>query len=236
MTHQLRLRVCAALTTALLAVSGGYAYGTAGEASRTLPTAGPNDEVTRDIESAVQGVDAFWRKHWSDYFTGAYVPPTVLGPYDGASPNVPTCGGEPLVDDNAVYCPTSEDYLAWDMDLMRSGYRFGDGFVYLVVAHEWGHAIQNRLDVRLRTIDSELQADCLAGAELEGAARDGTLVFEPGDVDELRTALVLVADETPWTKVGDHGSASERVAAFTLGQQQGVEGCLPSSVTDGAQS
>ncbi|MEU6682249.1 hypothetical protein [Streptomyces sp. NPDC046832] len=225
MTHQLRLRVCAVLATALLALSGGWAYG-----------APARDDMGQDIETAVQGVDAFWDAHWSEFFTETYVPPTVLGEYDGASADVPTCDGEPLADDNAVYCATTEDYLAWDIDLMRDGYRFGDGFVYLVVAHEWGHAIQNRLDVRLRTIDSELQADCLAGAELEGAARDGTIVFEPGDVDELRTALVLVADKTPWTKVGDHGSASERVDAFTLGQQQGVEGCLPSAVADDAES
>ncbi|GAA2261320.1 hypothetical protein GCM10010104_68500 [Streptomyces indiaensis] len=213
------------LATALLALSGGWAYG-----------APARDDMGQDMETAVQGVDAFWDAHWSEFFTETYVPPTVLGEYDGASADVPTCDGEPLSDDNAVYCATTEDYLAWDIDLMRDGYRFGDGFVYLVVAHEWGHAIQNRLDVRLRTIDSELQADCLAGAELEGAARDGTIVFEPGDVDELRTALVLVADKTPWTKAGDHGSASERVDAFTLGQQQGVEGCLPSAVADDAES
>ncbi|MFD8231769.1 hypothetical protein ACFV20_07720 [Streptomyces sp. NPDC059696] len=225
MTHHLRIRVGAMLATAVLALTGGWAYG-----------APAVDDMDQDIETAVQGVDAYWDAHWSDFFTGTYVPPTVLGEYDGASADVPLCNGEPLADDNAVYCATTEDYLAWDTDLMRDGYRFGDGFVYLVVAHEWGHAIQNRLDVRLRTIDSELQADCLAGAELEGAARDGTIVFEAGDVDELRTALVLVADETPWTKVGDHGSASERVDAFTRGQQQGVEACLPSAVADDAQS
>ncbi|MFD5156846.1 hypothetical protein ACFWMJ_02005 [Streptomyces hawaiiensis] len=180
-------------------------------------------------------VDAYWKGHWSEFFTGTYVPPTVLGAYDGASPDAPTCDGEPLLDDNAFYCPPSEDYVAWDSDLMRDGYQYGDAFVYLVVAHEWGHAIQNRLEVQLRTIDGELQADCLAGAELEGAARDGTIVFEPGDVDELRTALARDADTTPWTKVGDHGSASERIDAFTMGQRLGVEGCLPQEVsTEGA--
>ncbi|MFI7139102.1 hypothetical protein ACIBQ5_15435 [Streptomyces massasporeus] len=75
--------------------------------------------------------------------------------------------------------------------------------------------------------DGELQADCLAGAELEGAAQDATVVFDSGDVDELHTALVRDADQTPWTKEGDHGSASERVDAFGTGQEFGVEGCLP---------
>ncbi|MFJ4819066.1 hypothetical protein [Streptomyces sp. NPDC088801] len=219
MAHRHRTRVCAVLATFLLTVSGGYAF------------AAPNDEMTQDIETAVRGVDAYWDAHWSEFFTETYVPPTVLGEYDGASANAPTCDGESLADDNAHYCSTAEDYVAWDTDLMRFGYRYGDAFVYLVVAHEWGHAIQNRLDAELRTRDSELQADCLAGAELEGAAQDGTVVFESGDVDEIHTALVRDADKTPWTKEGDHGSASERVDAFTMGQELGVEACLPQEVS-----
>ncbi|MFI2717528.1 hypothetical protein ACH5AI_14415 [Streptomyces collinus] len=215
MAHRHRMRVCAGLAAALLAVSGGHAF------------AAPNDAMTEDIEAAVLGVDVYWEDHWSDFFTETYVPPTVLGEYDGASANAPTCDGEPLDDDNAVYCSTDEDYVAWDTDLMRFGYQYGDAFVYLVVAHEWGHAIQNRLDAELQTVDGELQADCLAGAELEGAARDGMVVFDSGDVDEVHTALVRDADKTPWTKEGDHGSASERVDAFTMGQELGVEGCLP---------
>ncbi|MEU1915393.1 hypothetical protein [Streptomyces massasporeus] len=216
MTHQLRIRVCALLATAVLAVSGGYAYG-----------APARDDMGEDIETAVEAVDTYWDDHWSEFFTETYVAPTVLGEYDGASANVPTCDGEPLEDDNAFYCSTAEDYVAWDTDLMRFGYRYGDAFVYLVVAHEWGHAIQNRLDTELQTVDGELQADCLAGAELEGAAQDGTVVFDSGDVDELHTALVRDADQTPWTKEGDHGSASERVDAFATGQEAGVDGCLP---------
>ncbi|MFD7244722.1 neutral zinc metallopeptidase [Streptomyces massasporeus] len=224
MTHQLRIRLCAVLATAVLAVSGGHAYG-----------APARDDMGQDIDTAVEGVDAYWDAHWSEFFTETYVPPTVLGEYDGASANVPTCDGEPLADDNAQYCSTDEDYVAWDTDLMRFGYRYGDAFVYLVVAHEWGHAIQNRLEAELQTLDGELQADCLAGAELQGAAEDGTVVFESGDVDEVHTALVRDADRTPWTKEGDHGSASERVDAFTLGQELGVEGCLPEETsTEGA--
>ncbi|MFD8228002.1 hypothetical protein ACFV16_28045 [Streptomyces massasporeus] len=220
MTHQLRIRVCAVLAAALLALTGSWAY-----------AAPARDDMGQDIETAVQGVDAYWDAHWSEFFTETYISPTVLGEYDGASADVPTCDGEPLADDNAFYCKTDEDYLAWDTDLMRSGYQYGDAFVYLVVAHEWGHAIQNRLEGELRTLDAELQADCLAGAELDGASRDGTVVFEDGDVDEIRTALVRDADTTPWTQEGDHGSADERVDAFALGQEQGVEGCLPDEVS-----
>ena len=37
----------------------------------------------------------------------------------------------------------------------------GDTWIYLVIAHEWAHAIQNRLDLGLVANGRELQADCL---------------------------------------------------------------------------
>lgn len=225
------MQACAVLTTALLAVSGGSAGGMEAQAPGALAAVDPNDEMTQDIDAAVQGVDAYWKAHWSEFFTGTYVSPTVLGAYDGASPDVPTCDGKPLKDNNAFYCKTAEDYVAWDTDLMQYGYQYGDAFVYLVIAHEWGHAIQNRLKAQLKSLDSELQADCIAGAELTGAARDGTILFEEGDVEELATALIRDADKTPWTDEGDHGSATERVGSFAKGQRLGVHGCLPQEVS-----
>jgi predicted metalloprotease len=98
------------------------------------------------------------------------------------------------------------------------------------VAHEWGHAIQARLDQSLNSQASELQADCLAGAVLYGAVRDGTLTFEEGDVKEIATALTAVSDETPWTSVADHGDPFERTGAFDQGRRGGVPACLPGAV------
>ncbi|MGP3923830.1 neutral zinc metallopeptidase [Streptomyces sp. 8N616] len=190
------------------------------------PAATAQDTVEEDIESAVEVVNRYWSDHWSELFTGTYRPPTVLGGYDGSAARVPTCGGEPLTDDNAVYCSPA-DYLAWDVDLMNAGHRAGDAWVYLVIAHEWGHAVQNRLDTDLVALQLELQADCLAGAVLFGAAEDGALRFEEGDTDELTQALTVLADDTPWTKSSDHGDASERIGAFNKGADSGVTGCIP---------
>lgn len=68
---------------------------------------------------------------------------------------------------------------------MEKGYANGDTWPYLVIAHEWGHAIQDRLGDSLTEKASELQADCLAGAALFGAAADGELILETGDQKEL---------------------------------------------------
>lgn len=98
--------------------------------------------------------------------------------------------------------------MAWDVNLMRSGCRTGDAYVYVIVAHEWGHAVQNRLAIGLRYVARELQADCLAGAALDGADEDGTIVFEAGDGVELTRATAGLFDRFPWSKVDDHGSAT----------------------------
>ncbi|WP_217214725.1 neutral zinc metallopeptidase [Streptomyces sp. AC550_RSS872] len=182
--------------------------------------------MQEDIDAAVQGVDEFWKKHWSDYFTESYTSPQVLGLYDGTAPDAPTCDGAPLEAGNAVYCP-SEDFLAWDVGLMKQGYSTGDSYVYFVVAHEWGHAIQSRLDVALQEVSTELQADCLAGAELQGAQDDGTIGFEEGDAAELEQAIHSVSDQLPWTNPEDHGDADQRTKAFVRGLDGGVNACLP---------
>jgi predicted metalloprotease len=102
-------------------------------------------EFTEDLESAVTITDDFWRRHWDRLFTGEYGSPRVAGLYDGRDPaSAPVCGRERLGPDNAAYCPAG-DFVAWDAHLMRSGYARGDAWVYLVVSHEWGHAIQSRL-------------------------------------------------------------------------------------------
>lgn len=185
-------------------------------------------EELADIQTAQAITDQFWRTHWSELFTGTYTPPTVVGLYDGRNPsNAPTCAGKPLLPDNAFYC-IPEDYVAWDASLMERGFQFGDAWPYLVIAHEWSHAIANRLAPNLRSQAYELQADCLAGATLYGAAADGTLILEQGDQEELVTALSSLGGNTPWTSPQDHGNSSQRVANFNVGRTGGVLACLPS--------
>lgn len=187
-----------------------------------------SEELVADMETAQKITDQFWQTHWSEFFTGSYTPPTVVGMYDGRdASSAPTCGGKPLEAENAFYCP-SEDYVAWDVSLMARGFQFGDAWPYLVIAHEWGHAIANRLDASLQYQAYELQADCLAGATLYGAAQDGTIQFEEGDQNELVTSLSSLGGDTPWTDPEDHGDSFERVDNFNVGRTSGVLACFPS--------
>ncbi len=184
------------------------------------------EEFDQDLVDAEFVVNEYWVVHWSDFYTGTYQPPTVVGLYDGTDPSTaPTCDGEPLEATNAFYC-RDEDYVAWDVGLMADGTDLiGDTWIYLVIAHEWGHAIQNRLDLGLVADGRELQADCLGAAALFGAVADGTLELEEGDEKEMVNSLSLLADETAWTSSSDHGDPFERVQWFTLGRNGGVPAC-----------
>jgi predicted metalloprotease len=194
--------------------------------SDTLASGVTIEELKDDLDLAPKIVDAFWAKHWADYYTGTYTSPNVYGVYDGSDPaSTPLCGGEPLDAYNAQYC-SDGDFVAWDASLLVDGAdQIGDSWVYLVVAHEWGHAVQARLDPSLVASAYELQADCLGAAALYGAVADGTLQFDMGDDTELITSLTALADQMPWTMSSDHGDPFQRVQWFTLGRNNGVNGC-----------
>jgi predicted metalloprotease len=202
--------------------------------SMTIEPTGKVDpeELAEDVDAAVTVTDRYWTDHWNDFFTGSYTPPTVVGLYDGYDEaNAPTCFGEPLPPGNAFYCPDG-DFVAWDQTLIELGYEVGDAWPYLIVAHEWGHAVQARLSMNLQSEQYELQADCLAGATLYGSAADGNLEFESGDEKEIVDGLNLIADEVPWGMTGDHGDSFQRIDAFNAGRTGGVPECLPEVVKD----
>lgn len=207
----------------MLALSVGIAFTTTSPSWVSAEPVSPQ-EADADQVTAYRTADGYWGTHWSQYFTGPYISPTVRGLYD--SRQVPMfCGGAHVPPGNAFYCP-SEDFLAFDLAFMEQVYALGDSFIYLVVAHEWGHAVQARLRSNLQAVAHELQADCFAGAALYGATRDGALRWDADDTQELVNSLRAVADKFPWTKVSDHGNASQRIANFEQGQG-GPVACVP---------
>lgn len=225
MTRPRAAVLTAALAVLTLLVSGcGVISVESGDGGRPAIDSADLTELAQDERTAVNITDRFWREVFPETFGRSYRSPDVQGGYRGRGG--PTCGGQPSVPNNAFYCP-SEDFLAWDENLMAAGYnQIGDAWVYLIIAHEWGHAIQYRLAKELQTPDAELQADCLAGATLYGAVKDQTLQFEQGDERELTRALTELADDTPWTQEGDHGDTFERIGAFGQGRTGGVDACL----------
>lgn len=181
-------------------------------------------EADADQLLAYSATNGYWARHWSEFFAGSYSSPNVTGLYDSRVTPIP-CAGSLWTSDNAWYCAAT-DSVGFDLAFMERVYELGDSFIYFVVAHEWGHAIQARLNPDYQRMAGELQADCLAGAALFGAARDGAIRWEAGDMQELAATLTNVADKFPWTNVGDHGNASQRTASLNTGAA-GPMACFP---------
>jgi predicted metalloprotease len=118
----------------------------------------------------------------------------------------------------------------------------GDFARYYVIAHEYGHHIQNLtgLAAQVRSAQAqnparanelqvrmELQADCYAGV---WAGKNRT-VIEPGDMEEGLRAASAIGDDTLQRQAGQvvspesftHGSSAQRVEALRAGMESGDE-------------
>ena len=104
--------------------------------------------------------------------------------------------------------------------------RDGDFAWVVVVAHEWGHHVQNLLAVPDPPGSGfELQADCLAGAFAKNAESRGLL--GPGDMAKAVHAEAQAGDPPmlPNDTPGAHGNGAERMASLMNGYSKGVAAC-----------
>ncbi len=125
--------------------------------------------------------------------------------------------------------------LAFYDDLRQRFGAPGDFAQAYVIAHEVGHHVQNLRGLlgrgEVNQVETELQADCLAGAWAKDA--EARKLLEVGDLDEALNAARQIGDDTiqrktqgrvqpeTWT----HGSAEQRSGAFKRGYERGIAGC-----------
>ena len=176
------------------------------------------------IELARADIDAFWETQFANESI-VYEPPLKFEAYDE---EVETeCGTASL--NNAFYCGV--DHSIWyDMNFMEDQLDSnGDFAPVLILAHEWGHLVQSILgilgDTELLTIQTELQADCLAG--VWSADADSREMLQEGDFEEGIVALFNVGDPrgTDFFDPQAHGRAGDRINAFQDGFEGGLEAC-----------
>lgn len=101
-----------------------------------------------------------------------------------------------------------------------------------VLAHEWGHFIQDELgllrqDRPLRRI--ELQADCFSGSFTKWLSNTGQLA--DGEYESGRQLFYSVGDdiidpEAPYNRPGAHGTAIERQTAYEYGWNTDDNACM----------
>ncbi len=202
------------------------------------PPAKRSKAYQKTIELAIADIQDYWEVAFPD----VYGDPFERIPDDrifAAHPGIklPKCQGTRLsyddAENNAFYCYVSNFVAYDDVSLFPQLYRdFGDLSIALVLAHEWGHAIQDRADnADQPTIYKELQADCFAGSWVRRVAdgRAKGLELKGGNLDTALTAMLQFRD-TPGSSPDDpsaHGSGFDRVAAFQDGFDEGAEQCAP---------
>ena len=212
---------------------GRYSSGRVGVADAKVAIEGTdNGEIDKLAGNAIADIEKFWIEQMPDVFNERY--DKVKGYYsidpDG-NRAAPCTDSASDIRGNAFYCP-SRDVVAWDRkglfpELQK---RFGDFLVAMVLAHEWGHAIQKRTRMPSnKTIVVETQADCYAGAWTQYALKGGAPHFEIERpvLDNALSGYLLFRD--PLGADQDdrqaHGSGFDRISGFQDGFEKGAKFC-----------
>ena len=165
----------------------------------------------------------------------------IFAAYPERTSPIPGCGQptssfEDIQRGGAIYCFLG-DFIAYDDTpegvIGALATAFGPVTFGLVLAHEYGHALQDRTGALqrpdLNTVDLEQQADCVAGA-WAGRANAGEAPGITFDDDDVRAGLIsMISIQDPIGTnpfaPGGHGSGFDRVGAFQTGFQEGLTRC-----------
>jgi predicted metalloprotease len=187
---------------------------------------------------AVNDIETFWKDEYPKAFGGRSRKVSLLLSVDPNDPFAPSvCDGNDITF-NAAYCPL-DNSINWDRSnsglLSAARTYFGVMAVVGILAHEYGHAIQNwaALPEIGISLVAEQQADCFAGVYLRWVAEGHSTRFTLSTADDLNKLLGgLLALRDQLSKPGEpnltpnpHGTGLERVGAFQLGFEQGAERC-----------
>jgi predicted metalloprotease len=194
-------------------------------------------EVDTLAGQSVSDLEEFWKFAYPDTFDGELTPVRALYSWDSDAYRGTFCGDttEGLV--NAGFCE-KDNTIGWDRTVLMPSLRnaYGDMAITMVLAHEYGHALQKQAALNPRgvpTLVAEQQADCLAGVYLrwvaEGKSPRFTLSTGEG-LNNLLAAMISFRDpllsENDYYDAGDeHGSAFERISAFQFGFTDGAAAC-----------
>jgi hypothetical protein len=192
------------------------------------------------LTAVTKDVDAYWTKAFAD--SGLPEPRVSYAWIPAGQAAASVCGDETgtLGDSAAAYCPGDDTiYIsqkfatdiysgALDQALPGSsqgyGRTVGDFAVAYIVAHEYGHEVQDELGLfdrygaQLPTMAFELQADCYAGTWANSAYHENRL--EDGDVQEALDAALAVGDFDA-SNPTHHGTPEQREEAWNTGFQSG---------------
>jgi predicted metalloprotease len=185
-------------------------------------------------QAALTDVERYWTAEYPKLSGGSAFRTLTGGAHPYTRINLPPpCGGErPQYQPNAFYCPDG-DYMAWDSQtLIPQLYdSYGALLVGVVIAHEYGHAIQTRLGMTSApSVVLEQQADCFAGSWMSDVNAGHAKSFAkptPDQLDDTVAGLLELRDQPGTAAVAEqaHGNAFDRIRALQDGFEKGPELC-----------
>lgn len=194
-------------------------------------------EIDHLAASAISDIEEFWEQSYGESFDGEFEPVSELISWDADGFDGVFCESDTYNLVNAAFCHDDRT-IGWDRgvllpSLLRAN---GDMAVSMVMAHEYGHAIQEQAGLVSRstpTLVAEQQADCLAGVYMRWVAEGSSPRFTLSTGDGLNNLMgAMIAFRDPLLSVDDseagedeHGSAFERVSAFQFGFTDGAASC-----------
>jgi len=193
---------------------------------------------------SVSDLEEFWKFAYPDVFDGELQPVKDLiswdsDAYDGTFCDETTQG---LV--NAGYCEP-DNTIGWDRAVLLPALQraHGDMAITMVLAHEYGHAIQQMATLNPKgvpTLVAEQQADCLAGVYMRWVAEGKSPRFTLSTGEGLNNLLAaMISFRDPVLSQNDyyggddeHGSAFERISAFQFGFTDGAQACKAITISE----
>jgi predicted metalloprotease len=150
--------------------------------SRTTTTAQWNQEWVQWAETTLAENTGYWKPILGRKFS----PPRIR--FLQKTPINTGCG-EVDNSESATYCPADQTIYVDVFFLQNQEATFGPHAAQLIVDHEYGHHIQNLQGLPQMGMQTELQADCLAGAAIASQA-----VAETLDLNALGLTLVYTTE------------------------------------------
>ncbi|MEW1837294.1 neutral zinc metallopeptidase [Nonomuraea angiospora] len=188
------------------------------------------------VVGVVNSIQDYWKQEISGYRAAK----TIL--YSG---RLRTGCGTASSAVGPFYCPGDQrvylDLSFFDQLHTQFGAKGGPFAQAYVIAHEYGHHVQNllgALDSGGSSVSTELQADCYAGVWAHNAVKTGFYEkpFTQSDISEALDAAAAVGDDRIQQRTQGridpesftHGSSKQRVNAFQRGYENGSAGaCEP---------
>lgn len=162
-----------------------------------------------NIENAIESTTKYLINNWDQDPNLEERPPQVL-PLVAGSKVYGACGeyieGSEVA--GSSYCPATRTIYLVPEQLKYFEREFGASAIAYVIAHEFGHAIQQSYKVNIYGPSRELQADCLAGIFIKEGKKE--LGITRNDVLAMGKAAYSIGSKS-------HGTGAQRAYALASG-------------------